>query len=139
MKNIIIGFITLASLNVLAHQIVGTPVLKGSIKTKVLVNNVKALCKIKVSKPKNMMAEDSFANPAYTVGVDIDLEGSETSSPLRFNKYVYFNNLFTTQTGTEVRDYEYASVDGSKMLIDVNGRIKVISFLYSNSTISCVF
>lgn len=124
-----------------AHLIEGTQILKGSIKTKIVVNTVKTTCKVKVDKVKNLMQEDSFGNPAYNVKIDLSLDGDDLQRNLtvRYDKEVWFNNLFTSGNRSEVRDLEYAAADGSQMNIDSSGRIKSVSFPYNTRTITCAF
>lgn len=141
MKKIILVTLAAISLSASAHTILGTQVLKGSIKTKLTINNVKTTCKIKVDKVKNLRLEDSFGNPAYNVRLEINLKGddSERTVSIRYDKDIWLNNLFTTGTGSEVRDFEYAGLDGTKMTIDGNGRIKSVTFSYLNRPVTCAF
>lgn len=141
MKNMIIAVIALASVSSFAHMIEGTQILKGSIKTRIVVNNLRTTCKVKVEKVKNLMQEDSFGNPAYNVRVDISLDGSNSDRTqlVKFDREIWFNNLFITLNGTEVRDLEYATADGARMMIDSEGRIKSVSFPSPYKTITCSF
>ncbi len=141
MKNIILVTLAAISLSVSAHTILGTQILKGSIKTKFDLNGVKTTCKIKVDKVKNLRLEDSYGNPAYNVRLEINLKGddSERSISIRYDKDIWLNNLFTNGTRSEVRDFEYAGLDGTKMMIDRNGRIKSVTFTYVNRPITCSF
>lgn len=141
MKKIIIILAALVSLSSLARTIEGTLILKGAIKTKIVVNNLRTTCRVKIEKVKNLMLEDSFGNPAYNVRVNISLDGnnSEGTQTVKFNKKIWFNNLFKTSTGTEVRDLEYASADGAKMIIDTEGRLESVTFPTQYKTITCAF
>ena len=141
MKKIIIASLISLSAVSSAHMIEGTPVLKGAIKTKIYVNNIKTTCRVKVEKVKNLMLEDSYGNPAYNVRVSISLSGNdyESGRSVKFDREVWINNLFSVGARTEVRDFEYASSDGISLKIDRNGRIKVVSFPYSGKTITCSF
>lgn len=141
MKNITLAIIALGSLTASAHMIEGTQVLKGTIKTKIIVNSVKTTCRAKVEKVKNLMLEDTFGNPAYNVRVDMGLDGNdfERNLSVKFDKEFWLNNLFTVANGTEVRDFEYASKDGATMNIDRTGRIRKVTFLYQNKQITCTF
>jgi hypothetical protein len=141
MKNIILALATLVSFSASAHMIDGIQILKGSIKTKVMVNQVKTNCRVKVEKVKNLMQEDSFGNPAYKVLLNMQLDSGsiQRNGGINLTKDLWFNNLFQTMAGTEVRDLEYFSSEGSTLRIDREGRIKVISLLESGRTITCTF
>lgn len=124
-----------------AHTIEGTLMLKGALKTKITVNNLKTTCKVKVEKVKNLLVEDSFGNPAYDVRASMSLDGSdfERNLSVKFDKEFRLNNLFTVGNGTEVRDLEYQSTEGATMLIDNQGRIKNATFPTQYGKISCAF
>lgn len=141
MKKILIASLISLSAVSSAHMIEGTPILKGAIKTKIYVNNIKTTCRVKVEKVKNLMLEDSYGNPAYKVRVDISLSGNdnENSRSIKFDRDVWINNLFSIGNRTEVRDLEYASHDGINLKIDGNGRIKLVSFPYNGKAITCSF
>jgi hypothetical protein len=143
MKNLLILFVLLFSLSGKAHEIEGTLVLKGAIKTKIYVNMVKTTCRVKVDKVKNLLLEDSYGNPAYRVLVDLSLNGSDLERD-RFIKYkrsVWLNNLFPISSkNSEVRDLEYVSAENDvKMLIDRKGRIKQINYKALEQNITCNF
>jgi hypothetical protein len=141
MKNLIIGFVAIFSISTFAKDIQGTLLLKGSLRTKIVVNTVKTTCRVKVEKVKNLMQEDSYGNPAYQVRVDISLDGSDPARNLRVkhNKEVMFTNLFQVGTTSEVRDEEYAAADGSKLLITDQGRLRSVTFPFSSQKITCTF
>jgi hypothetical protein len=141
MKNVIFGLMAFSALSASAHMIEGTLVLKGAIKTKIVVNNLKTTCKVKVEKVKNLLVEDSFGNPAYDLKVSMSLDGSdfERNLSVKFDKEFRLNNLFTVGTGTEVRDLEYKSTDGATMNVDREGRIKAASFPTQYGKINCAF
>lgn len=141
MKNIIISSLLVLATSSFAHTIQGTLILKGSIKTKIYVNNVKTTCKVKVEKVKNLMLEDSYGNPAYNVRINVNLSGRDHERDLsvKFDRELWVNNLFTSGNTTEVRDLEYASNDGLKMKIDGEGRIENVTFLYGSRLITCSF
>ena len=143
MKNLLILFVLLFSLSGKAHEIEGTLVLKGAIKTKIYVNMVKTTCRVKVDKVKNLLLEDSYGNPAYRVLVDLSLNGSDLERD-RFIKYkrsVWLNNLFPISSkNSEVRDLEYVSAETDvKTLIDRKGRIKQINYKALEKNITCNF
>ena len=139
MKNIIL--LLALSLTASAHMIEGTLMLKGAIKTKIVVNTVKTTCKVKIEKVRNLMQEDSLGNPAYIVRANISLDGSdfERSLSVKFDRDFMFDNLFTTATGTEVRDFDYKSPEGAAMKIDGEGRVKSVSFPTQYKLITCTF
>ena len=144
MKNIFL--IILATLIVLsassyAQVIEGTPVLKGTVKTKIIVNNVKTTCKVKVEKVKNLLQEDAYGNPGYKVRVDINLSGNdyERNLSVKFDQEYWLDNMFTDSSVLVVRDFDYKSPEGTKMNIDRNGRIKSVLFPFNGRTITCSF
>lgn len=141
MKTIMTVFALALSITASAHTIVGNPVLKGSIKTKVAVDGLTATCKVKISKPKNLMIEDSYGNPAYTVNTEVALDASSADHTpvIAFRKDINFTNIFPVGDKTEVRDLEYSSKDGASMKIDGAGRLKTYSFSYNQKTVTCSF
>ena len=132
-------FVTLISLNASAHEIEGTLVLKGAIKTKVLISDVKTTCRAKIDKVKNLMLEDSFGNPAYKVKVSMSLSGNDKDISINYNRDFEFNNLFKSGSGSTVKDLEYAAADGAKMVVSSTGRIDSITFNYNHRPITCSF
>src|SRR5665647_934096 len=70
-------FLIAAMAEVRAQSIQGTMVLKGSIKTKIMVNGIKTVCKMKIDKVKNLLEEDAYGNPAYQLQAEIELDGTE--------------------------------------------------------------
>lgn len=141
MKNLIIALFTLSMSSAFAYEILGTQVLEGSLKTKIMVNGVKTTCKVKVDKVKNLMEEDSYGNPAYNILVNISLDGSdfENDIKVRYDKRSWMNNLFTVGNKTEVRDFDYKAADGSKLTINKAGRLVSATVLYNNKAITCSF
>jgi len=141
MKHIIIGLVATLSLSAFAHEIEGTQMLKGSLKSKIVVNTVKTTCRVKVDKVKNLLLEDSFGNPAYNVKIAIELDGSdlERNLKVKYSKTSWFNNLFTEGNGTIVKDFDYVSPEGSEIKIDKDGRLKVAKFNYNGQNITCSF
>ncbi len=141
MKNILLISILAFAATSFAHTIEGTLVLKGSIKTKIFVNDLKTTCKVKVEKVKNLMQEDSFGNPAYKVRVEISLSGRDYERDLsvKLDRELWLHNLFTVGGRTEVRDLEYTSAEGVKMNIDRNGRIQKVIFPFQSQKITCSF
>ncbi len=140
MKNIIIATLFLSSL-AHAHMIEGTLMLKGAAKSKIIVNTLKTTCKAKVDKVKNLMQEDSFGNPAYSVKINLSLDGSdfERNLSVKFDRDFMFDNLFVSGNTSEVRDLEYKSAEGATLRIDKEGRIKMVTFPSTYKTITCTF
>lgn len=124
-----------------AHEIEGTQMLKGGRDTKIIVKDVKTKCSFDVEKVRNLMEEDSFGNPAYKVRVEVELSGKDKKKKLeiKFKKKYELTNLFKTASGSEVRDYDYASEDGARLKIDRAGRVSEIHFPFENETISCLY
>lgn len=124
-----------------AHQITGTPILKGSLKTKIIVNTIETECRIKVEKVKNLLEEDSFENPAYNVRVEVALSGRDVKKKIevKHNREYWFKNLFPNGSGTIVKDYEYFTEDGSTLEIKTDGRLKTVQFPFEGRRITCNF
>ncbi len=141
MKNIILGLMLVTSPFAGAHEILGTQVLEGSLKTKIMVNGVETTCKAKISKVKNLMEQDSYGNPAYKILVNIDLSGNdyERDIKVKYGKRSWMNNLFKVGNKTEVRDFDYFAEDGSTLKINGQGRLVSTSVIYNNKTVTCTF
>lgn len=142
MKNIIFIILACMALNAGAHTIKGTLVLKGTLKSKLIVDGVKTTCKVQVEKVWNLQVEDSYGNPGYSVRVDIGLSGldSETGKSTKFDEKVLLTNLFKNGPESIVKDFEYASEKGDvTMLIKEDGRLNSISFNYNQQKITCSF
>lgn len=141
MKNMIILVAAFLAYNASAHTIKGNPILRGAIKTKLEVDGVKTTCKVKIEKPRNLLDQDSYGNPAYKVKTEVNLTGSDYKREIKidFTKEINFTNLFKVGDKTEVRDLDYSSVDGETMKIDEVGRLKQFSFNYDGKRITCSF
>lgn len=126
-----------------AHEIKGTQLLEGSLKTKMMVKGIKVTCAVEVEKVKNLMEEDSYGNPAYKTRIDMGIKGSDDKKKIKVEiskRNVILTNLFKVGDKTEVRDLEYASEDGHiKLNINEEGRIKSVSLPHEGETINCVF
>jgi hypothetical protein len=136
-------FLVLASLFVcssaFARPIQGTLVFKGAVKSKVTVLNEKTTCRVKIDKVKNLLdEEDSFGNPAYLIRAQLELNGNEK---IKFDRKVVFTNLFKTGTTSQVEDFKYFVVDEptTTMTVDVEGRIKQVTFIAQKQNIVCNF
>lgn len=137
MKNIIsLILFTFVTSVAYAHEIEGTLVLKGAIKTKIMLSGEKTICKVKIDKVKNLMKEDSFGNPAYLVLASVKLEGHPK---IKVDRDYKFSNLFATQKGSEVRDFEYEAAPDAFMKIDREGRVLFVSFKLNTTPITCSF
>lgn len=141
MKKLLIALAALSSATVFAHEIQGTLILKGSLKTKIVVNNVKTECRVKIEKVKNLREEDAYGNPGYTVKTNIALEGSDskTSTKVKYSKTQQFINMLEVNGLKKVSDFDYVGEDGSTMKIDSQGRIKNVAFTFENKKITCSF
>lgn len=141
MKNIILGLMIVASPFVGAHEILGTQVLEGSLKTKIMVNGIETTCRVKIDKVKNLMDQDSYGNPAYKILVNIELSGNDIEKKVRvkYGKRSWMNNLFKVGNKTEVRDFDYIAEDGSTLKINGQGRLVSTSVSYDNKTVTCTF
>ncbi len=141
MKTIILFFLALLTLPALAHTIEGTQILKGTVRTKFMLNGISTTCRAQVEKVKNLMQEDSYGNPAYNVRIDVGLSGHDekTGKFLRFSQEFWFNNLFRVGDKTEVRDLDYTAAGGGTLKIDGQGRILSVTFPYSGRPLTCNF
>jgi hypothetical protein len=127
---------------VFAHEIEGTLMLKGSLKTKIVVNGVKSTCRLKVEKVKNLLEEDDFGNPAYQARVDISLDGNDMERGVRvkFDKELTVINLHQEGSVKKVKDLEYfATSEKVKIMIDQEGRLVSTTFAFGSQNITCVF
>lgn len=136
MKKILITLIALIALPALAHEIEGTQMLKGSLKTEIKVNYIKTTCKVKVHEVKNLMEEDQYGNPAYKVKVEVSLNGGEflSNKKVKFEKELWMDNLFSDG----VRDLEYQG-EGIKLFITNEGRLAQVQVPFQYSTVTCNF
>lgn len=136
MKYLFIALLTVSAAH--AHTIKGTPILKGSLKTKVIVNTIEATCRAEVEKVKNLFEEDAFGNPAYTVRVEVKIDGNDTKKKIKvdFAQKFQFTNLHPT---TGVSDTNYLSAEGATLQIDEDGRLKNVQVPFQGKKISCLF
>lgn len=142
MKKQLIVILSLISIGAMAQEIKGTLMLKGSLKTKIVVNGIKTVCKIKVDKVKNLLEEDSFGNPGYQAKVQISLDGSdlERNIKVKFDKDLTVTNMHTENNVRMVKDLHYFSAaEEVKVTIDSEGRLVSTSFLYQQQSILCNF
>jgi hypothetical protein len=143
MKNILLLIILCLTYSIFAHDIKGTLVLRGTIKTKVNLNGIKTTCKIEIKKVKNLMLEDSYGNPAYQFLADISLDGrdSDFNKVINSKRSLWFNNYFVIENDkTEIRDFDYkATSEVSTIVIDESGRIKKLTLLYGSNPVTCLF
>lgn len=142
MKKQLILFLSLISVGAVANEIQGTLMLKGSLKTNIMVNGVKTVCKFKVEKVKNLLEEDSFGNPGYSARVQISLDGRdiERGIKVKLDKDLTVTNLHLEKNLRQVKDFEYVSTaDNVKVTIDEEGRIVSTSFPFQQQTIQCNF
>ena len=135
MKYLILSVLVISS--AMAHTITGTPILKGSLKTKVTVNTVETECRVKVEKVKNLLEEDSFGNPAYNVRVNIALSGKDLKKKIevKLDRDFQFRNLYADG----VRDYEYFSDEGATLKIKTDGRLQSVVVPYGTQKVTCNF
>src|SRR5687768_7445686 len=125
-----------------AHEIKGTMMLEGTLKTKTTYKGVKAHCEVEVNKIRNLLEEDSHGNPAYKAWVEMEFKASDDKTKMKVNisKEHVMSNLFKVGDKTEVRDEEYISADGNfKLKIDGEGRVLSSTIIYNQDEIICVF
>jgi hypothetical protein len=142
MKKQLIIFLSLISVGAMANEIQGTLMLKGSLKTNIMVNGVKTVCKLKVEKVKNLLEEDSFGNPGYSARVQISLDGRdiERGIKVKLDKDLTVTNLHLEKNLRLVKDFDYFSAaENVKVTIDEEGRILTTSFPFQQQTIQCKF
>jgi hypothetical protein len=136
------ALIAITSISASAYEIKGTLMLKGSLKSKIVVNTVKTTCKLKIEKVTNILDEDEFGNPGYQARVQISLDGNdwERQIKVKYDKELMVVNMYSVNGKKTVSDNEYRSLDGSiKVMIDDEGRLLETTFPYQNQNIKCVF
>jgi len=141
MKNIIAALFIISALPAMANVVEGTLILKGSLKTKLMVNDVETTCKVRIKEVKNLLEEDYYGNPAYKVDIEVSLSGNDFARSLKvkLDKKLQMTNLFQENGRSMVKDLQYAAKDGSTLLIDRNGRLKNVTVPFENKKVSCVF
>lgn len=139
MKNIFCLAFALISFSGMAHEIEGTLVLKGTLKTKINVEGIETTCKAKIHDVKNLMDQDSYGNPAYKIRMSISLSGRSEVRRVKYNNTSYLNNLFLEGKRSIVKDLDYASPEGITMRIDETGRMRSVQFTYNKRRINCNF
>lgn len=141
MKTIIAIMFMISALPAMANVVEGTLVLKGSLKTKIMVNGVKTTCKVRVKEVKNLLEEDYYGNPAYKIDVEVSLSGSDFARGLKvkLNNDYRMTNLFNENGQSMVKDLQYASKDGATLFINRDGRLKEVIVSFENKKVSCTF
>ena len=141
MKTIILMLTMLLSIEAFSHEIKGTLILKGTAKTKIILNGMEVRCHVKVDEVKNNMVEDSYGNPAYRVWTIIELSGGNSENRLSHKQEIRFTNIHPETNGTIVLDDSYRgeNVTSASMRIDERGRIKSVSFPFNGRSLSCSF
>lgn len=136
-----LSFAALITGTAFAQTITGVPVLKGSLKTKVMVRGVSSTCKVKVSKIRNIKEEDSFGYPGYRVNLEADVEGrnSDQERVVNYHREFTLTNFWEEDGKVVARDFEYFSEDGALLTIKEDGRLKSFSFPVENGQITCSF
>jgi hypothetical protein len=138
MKFLLLASLVLCS-SAFARPIQGTLVLKGALKSKIMVFGEKTTCRVKIEKVKNIVdEEDSFGNPAYQIRTQIELNGNEK---ITYDREVMFINLFKTGTTSQVEDLKYfvKGESATTMTVDGEGHIKQVTFIAQNQNIVCNF
>lgn len=136
MKILGLFFLLLNSNFSFAKEIQGTLVLKGTLKSELFLLNKKTSCKVKVQEVKNLMEEDQYGNPAYKIKINVELSGGDFFSPdrIKFDQTAILTNLFPDG----VSDLSYAG-SNFNLLINSDGRLNQLRFLYKNNTVICKF
>jgi len=142
MKNLLIVLLSLFSFCVIANEVEGTLMLKGSLKTKITVNGVNSACKLKIDKVKNTLEEDDFGNPGYQVMIEIELDGRDIDRgiKIKLDKKLTVINMFTENGAQRVKDLDYFSAQEKVTVqIDREGRLVSTSFPYAQQIVKCNF
>ncbi len=142
MKNLIIAFLSLFSISAMAKEVEGTLMLKGALKTKVVVNGVTSVCKLKIDKVKNILDEDDFGNPGYQVKIEIELDGRdmERGIKIKLDKKLTVINMHVDNGVRQVKDLDYFSTEEKiTVTIDKEGRLVSTSFPYAQKIVKCSF
>ena len=125
-----------------AHEIKGTLILKGALKTNIVIKGIKTTCRLKVEDVKNLLQEDDFGNPAYKVYFKLSLNGADIERNLRLNleRDITLTNLHQEGSVKIVKDLEYFNKEAQvKVLIKDDGRLVSTSFMLQGEPITCVF
>jgi hypothetical protein len=124
-----------------AHEIKGTLILKGTAKTKVVVDGIEAKCNVKVDDVKNTLTEDSFKNPAYRVWTKVELSGKAGEIKIEHKADLRFTNIHADGTRTKVSDESYIGETEKRasLKIDEKGRIRSLVFPVGAKSITCTF
>lgn len=124
-----------------AHEIKGTLILKGTAKTKIVVDGIETKCNVKVDEVKNTLTEDSFGNPAYRVWTKVELSGKAGEIKIEHKADLRFTNLHASGAGTAVSDESYLGETEKRasLKIDEKGRIRSIVFPVGAKSITCTF
>jgi len=137
-KLIFLILFSIANYEIRAHEIEGTVVLEGSLKTETIVNSRKGTCKVSIKDVKNLMLEDQYGNPAYRLYAEINLVVGDffSKEKIRFNETYFLTNLFYDG----VKDYEYFDQQKNVLLkINNDGRLDEVTFTYRNTKVNCKF
>lgn len=139
MKTLLITFLLASVAH--AHEIKGTLILKGTAKTKIMVDGIETKCNVKVDEVKNTLTEDSFKNPAYRVWTKVELSGKAGEVKIEHKADLRFTNLHTDGAGTKVSDESYIGETEKRamMKIDEKGRIRTVVFPVGAKLITCSF
>ena len=124
-----------------AHEIKGTLILKGTAKTKVMVDGIESKCHVKVDEVKNTLTEDSFKNPAYRVWTKVELSGKAGDIKIEHKAELRFTNLHADGAGTKVSDDSHLGETEKRatMKIDEKGRIRAVVFPVGAKLVTCTF
>ena len=124
-----------------AHEIKGTLILKGTAKTKIVVDGILTKCNVKVDDVKNTLTEDSFGNPAYRVWTKVELSGKAGEINIEHKADIRFTNMHVDGTGTKVSDEIYLGETEKRasLKIDDKGRIRSVVFPVGAKLVTCTF
>lgn len=144
MKNILLASVLMFSSLAFSQEFQGTMPLKGSLKSKLMVNSVETTCRVELDKIKNILDEDSKGNPGYTARVSVKLDGRDEKRKLevKFEQKAVLSNFHKVGEKVEARDFQYAdsaTKTGMTMEINAEGRLENVKVLYQGKTITCLF
>lgn len=148
-----------------AHEVKGTMVLAGSVKSVSYVRGVEVKCSMKIEGKglfggkggvQNLLEDDQFGNPAYKVYAEIELKSKDKELlDLKFAEKIVFSNLhasgvndtlYATLTPkapapTPQRPNPVAPAKGSEaqFTIDDLGNIRTLKVQTAVGAVNCIF
>ena len=141
-KYIIASFLVASTFASANPEFQGTMVLKGSVKSKLRINGVDTTCRVSVEKVRNILDEDAFGNPGYTVRIKTSLSGRDEKRKveIKHDQTANLTNFHKIENKIVAKDLLYADeVTGSTMEINYEGRLEKVKINYQGQQITCLF